>query len=198
MRDAARSAIEEPIQVYNRLRATDRPPVNIEPELIEVVLKQVETGRFVLAEAGRGNVGGRPSPTQARIEAPYLQLVMTRLWDEEQRIGSYVLRLETLNRLGGAGHIVRTHLDTALGALLPHELDVAARVFHHLVPPSGSRQALTLPDLAQYAPRRESRRGFPSWSLRYTEKQSLARAPGTWPSRSDGSRAGPYYGTCVS
>ena len=37
-----------------------------------------------------------------RVETPYLQLVMTRLWEEEQRAGSRVMRVETLDRLGGA------------------------------------------------------------------------------------------------
>ena len=53
------------------------------------------------------------------VEAPYLQLVLTRLWDEERRAGSHCLRLQTLERLGGADRIVRTHLDTALEALSP-------------------------------------------------------------------------------
>ena len=107
--------------------------------------------KYLLGEAGRGVVGVSPTPTQARIETPYLQLVMTRLWDEEMRAGSSVLWLKTLNRLGGAERIVRTHLDAAMRALPANERDVAARVFHFLVTPGGTKIAHTVPDLAEYA-----------------------------------------------
>ena len=52
-----------------------------------------------------------------RIEAPFLQLVMTRLWDEEMQANSRTLRLSTLERLGGAQEIVRTHLDGVMSRL---------------------------------------------------------------------------------
>jgi hypothetical protein len=74
-RQAARAAIEKPVEQYNRLRATDRPQVSLEPKLVEAVLKQIETGQVVLGEAGRGVGEVSPTPTEARIEAPYLQLV---------------------------------------------------------------------------------------------------------------------------
>jgi hypothetical protein len=149
-REAARAAIEKPVEQYNLLRKTN---VCVEPTLVKAVLDQVRTGQVVLSEAGRGVVRAdiKPAPAEMRIETPYLQLVMTRLWDEEMRTGSRVLRLETLDRLGGAQHIVRTHLDAALGALPPSEQDVTARVFHNLVTPSGTKIAHTVPDLAEYA-----------------------------------------------
>jgi hypothetical protein len=127
-REAARTAIEEPIQQYNRLRAADGQKVSIETKLVEAVLDQVKTGQVILGAAGRGVVKGQA--TEAQIETPYLQLVMTRLWDEEVRLGSSTLRLETLQLLGGAERIVRTHLDAAMRALPPNEQDVAAHVFH--------------------------------------------------------------------
>ncbi len=86
-----------------------------------------------------------------RSRQPYLQLVMTRLWDEEMRAGSHVLRLATLNRLGGAEQIVRTHLDATMSALSADEQDVAARVFQLLVTPSGAKIAHAVPDLADMA-----------------------------------------------
>ena len=76
---------------------------------------------------------------------------MTRLWDEEMRAGSHILRLETMDRLGGAERIVRTHLDAVMSALLPSEQDIAASVFHYLVTPSGTKIAHTIPDLIEYA-----------------------------------------------
>ena len=75
---------------------------------------------------------------------------MTRLWNEERANGSPVLRLATLERLGGANEIVQTHLDEAMRALEPEERDVAARAFRHLVTPSGTKIALTVNDLAEW------------------------------------------------
>jgi hypothetical protein len=149
-REAARAAIEKPIEQYNRLHVADGQQVSIEPGLVEAVLKQVKLGQVFPGEAGRGSVGGSPTPSEARIETPYLQLVMTRLWDEEMAAGSPFLRLETLKRLGGAKHIVGRHLEAVMSALPSNEQEAAARVFHHLVTPHGTKIAQTVPDLAEY------------------------------------------------
>ena len=148
-RKAARAAITEPIKQYNHLHAQDAEQIAIEPKLVEAVLEQVETGQVILGEAGRGVVKGQA--IDAQIETPYLQLVMTRLWDEELRAGSHILRLETMDRLGGAERIVRTHLDAVMSTLLPDEQEIAASVFHYLVTPSGTKIAHTVSDLAEYA-----------------------------------------------
>jgi WD40 repeat protein len=148
-RSAARAAIEKPIEQYNRLYAAGRQRISIEPELVEAVLDQVKTGEVVVGEAGRGVIKGQVS--EAQIETPYLQLVMNRLWEEDVSASSYTLRLKTLETLGGAQQIVRTHLDAAMSALPANEQDVAARVFHYLVTPSGTKIAHTIPDLAGYS-----------------------------------------------
>jgi tetratricopeptide (TPR) repeat protein len=148
-REAARAAIEEPIQQYNRLRAADGQQVSIEQQLVEAVLEQVEPGQITPGDAGRGIV--KSQATKSQIETPYLQLVMTRLWDEEMRHGSPILRLDTLDRLGRAKRIVETHLDEVMSTLPAEEQDIAARVFHYLVTPSGAKIAHTISDLAKYA-----------------------------------------------
>ena len=149
---AARAAIEKPIAAYNRLRAEGTEEVAIEPELVDAVLGQVRAGQLTFGQAGRGAVdgGAAPGSREDRIETPFLQLVMTRLWDEEMAEGSHTLRLRTLERLGGAERIVRTHLDHAMTALPFEQQDVAADVFHHLVTPSGTKIAHTLSDLSEY------------------------------------------------
>jgi len=91
------------------------------------------------------------SARESRIEAPYLQLVLTRLWDEENAVGSHVLRVETLDRLGGAERIVPAHLETAMAELSPAERKLSARIFHFLVTPSGTKIAHRAVDLAGYA-----------------------------------------------
>src|SRR5262249_35494196 len=126
-REAARAAIEKPIEQYNRLLANGGQPVSIESGLVETVLEQVKTGAVILGEAGRGVVGGaRPTlSADVRIETPYLQLVMTRLWKEEVDGGSRVLRLETLTRLGGAEKIVKTHLDDVMQGFSEGDREIA-------------------------------------------------------------------------
>jgi WD40 repeat protein len=147
-RTAARSAIEMPIAEYNRLRKNGGE-VSIEPELVDAILDQVKTGQVMLGTGGRGVVEGTD---ESRIETPYLQLVMTRLWHEEiEASHSPCLRLSTLERLGGAERIVRTHLDTTMSALPPDEQDAAARIFRYLVTPSGTKIAHGAGDLAEYA-----------------------------------------------
>jgi len=154
--DAARAAIKEPVGKYNDLRGPSHPSVTIEPSLVETVVSQVKTGSVLLEESGRGVVGSGARAADAaqlrdNVETPYLQLVMTRLWNEEMRTGSRVLRLETLNRLGGAQRIVQTHLDLAMRSLSESERDAAASVFHYLVTPSRSKIVHTVQDLADYA-----------------------------------------------
>lgn len=144
-REAAREAIEKPIEEFNRQNSTD---FRIEPALLDAVLDQVKTGQVFLGEAGRGLV--KSENGEARIETPYLQLVMTRLWNEEMSADSHVLRLDTLNSLGRAENIVKTHLDETMNALPPGEKDAAASVFRYLVTPSGTKIAHSIPDLAEY------------------------------------------------
>jgi len=145
-RNAAREAIVQPLERWNRTVAGPGEEVEIEPPLIEAVLEQVTAGKVTLGEDGAAALDER-----AGVEAPYLQLVLTRLWDEEHRNGSRLLRLQTLERLGGADRIVRTHLDTALAALPVSDQDLAGRTFRYLVTPSGTKIAHRISDLADYA-----------------------------------------------
>jgi WD40 repeat protein len=147
-RDAAREAVIKPIEQFNRLYAGGRRRLSIEPELVETVLNQVKTGEVVVGETGLGVV--KDQGTRTQIETPYLQLVMTRLWEEEMRKGSRALRLETLKKLGGSKKIVSTHLDATMQLLTQNEKQIAAKVFNHLVTPSGTKIAHFGGDLADY------------------------------------------------
>jgi WD40 repeat protein len=145
---AGRAAILGPIEQYNAL-AQPASRAGIEPELVEALLDETTTGRLSLGHRGRGVV--RQSGARTRVEAPYLQLVLHRLWEEELAVGSSLMRLETLERLGGANEVVRTHLERALSEFPTEDKDVAADVFSHLVTPSGTKIAHGLHDLARYA-----------------------------------------------
>jgi WD40 repeat protein len=147
-REAARSAIVGPLERHAELVAPEEQ-VEIEPALVEAVLDEVTTGSVGLGQAGQGVVEGGGG--NGRVETPYLQLVMQRLWDEERGSGSHVLRLSTFRELGGAEQIVRNHLQLALDRLDPSQQDLVAEAFDHLVTPSGTKIAHAVPDLARYA-----------------------------------------------
>ena len=144
-RQAARQAIEGPLAEYRR-RHGEAAPVEAEPALVQAVLDQVEIG------------GARPAATGpaaaargvGRVETAYLQLVLTRLWEEELAAGSRVLRLRTLERLGRVKSIIKAHLERATAGLSGAERLVAADAFRHLVTPSGAKIAFSQSDLAEY------------------------------------------------
>lgn len=150
-RNAAKSAIEKPIEHYNS-RHPDEQPVIPQPELVNAVLKQIKTGQVRLSGVGQGVIETetKQSTATTHIETPYLQMVMTRLWSEEMKKGSRQLRLETLDILGGAEQIVKEHLDASMNELSANHQAVAAKFFHYLVTPSGTKIAHKVSDLADY------------------------------------------------
>ncbi len=147
-RAAAQAAIEGPLKHYNRLVPPGRT-MSIEPGLITTLLDQVRTGHVRVAPEGTApdKFAAPASDDRGDIDTPYLQLVLTRLWDQERAAGSSSLRQSTLDDLGGAQKIVQTHLDNVMAGLSPAQVDVAAAVFLHLVTTSGTKIALTAEDL---------------------------------------------------
>lgn len=138
-------AITGPVGRWNERHPDDA--MRIEPELVREVVRQVGDGRLALPGSGQG----RPSGAAERgVEAPFLQLVMTRVWEAERGEASNVLRLETLEALGGARKIVAGYLDEQMERLTSEERDVASEVFHQLVTPSGTKVARTVQDLTAY------------------------------------------------
>jgi WD40 repeat protein len=147
-RNAGAAAIAGPLAHYNEL-VPSAERVEIEPELQAAVLDEVTVGRLELGTAGRGV--SATTGDQDRIEAPYLQLVLARLWEVELGRGSRTLRLSTLRELGGAAHIVEAHLERAMAELTPREKGAAAAMYNFLVTPSGTKIAHGVRDLAGYA-----------------------------------------------
>jgi CHASE2 domain-containing sensor protein len=145
---AAHKAIVEPVRAFNEQLSDGAPPITVEPELVDAVLKEVRRGRVTIGDDGAPAV---PATARARIETAYLQLVMTRLWNEEVASGSFCLRLETLQRLGGADTIVGAHLDDAMAILAPDQRDAAAAAFRFLVTSSGRKIALSTAELREFS-----------------------------------------------
>ncbi len=150
-RRSAREAIELPIAQYNA-EHPDAPQVGYEAELVDAVLDQLCAERFASDQSGKGTVNAnKGAGSTDDIPAPYLQLVMQRLWQEDAGHEPYRLRLATLERLRGANTIVRTHVDRALSGLPSHDRETAFDIFRHLVTPSGTKIALGPSDLADYS-----------------------------------------------
>ena len=148
-RTAGEAAIVGPVRFYNTLVGVDET-VEVEPALVDDVLDEVTAGRVELSVAGRGVAAGGGTD-EGRIEAPYLQLVLARLWEVESERGSRTLRQATLRELGGAERIVEDHLERAMAALSPREKGAAAAMYNFLVTPSGTKIAHGVHDLAGYA-----------------------------------------------
>ena len=141
--EAARKAIERPIDVYNERTGST---FAIEPALVDAVLQDVTTERQVPAADG----ARRPAAaSDARIETPFLQLVMERLW-KAARDGDGRLRLATLQELGGARAIVRRHLTDALADLDTRQQGIAAAAFRFLVTSDNAKVAQRTSDLAEW------------------------------------------------
>lgn len=147
---AAEDAIRKPLEAYNDRLEAGEAAVTIEDDLVRTIIGQVRSGSVSLApSAGAGQPQDQEDDT--RIETPFLQLVLTRLWEEESGAGSRTLRLATLQKLGGAQEIVRTHLDAVMAKLEPREQTVCAGFFDRLVTPSGTKVACRLDDLEKWA-----------------------------------------------
>ena len=129
-RDSARSAVDGPLEAYGRLVDGS---YSAEPGLVDVLLDGVAAGQ-----------------SRDFVEAPFLQLVLERLWEDEQAAGSEVLTLAAFRRLGGTEPILRNHVYGALERLPPAQQDLAARVVRQLVTPSGAKTSHTAADLAEY------------------------------------------------
>src|SRR5262249_35787104 len=103
---------------------------------------RVELGPGLLDAVLEG-VPAAGSPELEPIEAAHLQLVLERLWEEEGRRDSHVLRVATLAELGGPGGLAGDHARRALDALGEDERRLAGDLLDHLVSPTG--ESLTQP-----------------------------------------------------
>lgn len=122
-------AIVRPLQAWNEMRGlASEESYEAEGALVAALLEQ------------SGN-DGEP------IATAYLQLVLRRLWDEETKMRSRVLRKSTLDTLGGIATIVANHVGTALSRLSEGERLRAARILRKLVTPAGSRESLSVEEL---------------------------------------------------
>jgi WD40 repeat protein len=153
----ANDAIRKPLIQYNRSLPDGQKPFEVEDKLVDALLEGVTTEKGALDQTSPEQVSNRVrvALSNAGIETPFLQMVLTRLWQEEVLAGSRVLRLSTLNRLGGTANIARTHLDKQIETLSVSERTRAAQLFRYLVTPSGAKIAQEALALAAWAELKE-------------------------------------------
>ncbi|HEY6141467.1 MAG TPA: hypothetical protein VI670_27230 [Thermoanaerobaculia bacterium] len=146
----ARRAIEKPLARYNEMAAAQGAPekrMDVEPRLVDMVIDQVRIGRVNVGAQGKGRI----VVDSDRIETPFLQMVLMKVWEVERRAKSPVLRASMLERLGGAETIVRDHVESVMTSLRPAQRHASAAIFDRLVTPTGSKIAYNADDLRNFA-----------------------------------------------
>ncbi|MDZ3836299.1 MAG: hypothetical protein U0S49_02870 [Rhodospirillales bacterium] len=129
---AARAAICKPLEVFRERHGGDAGPVEIETELVGELLARAR----------------RPTDPQ-HYETPYLQLVLERLWHEERREASPVLRLASYDRLHRWEGIANSHVRHTLETCLSEEdRALCSALLDRMVTPSGMKITLPAEDLA--------------------------------------------------
>lgn len=148
--DSAREAITKPIDQYN-LDNGDQAPISIEPGLVDAVVQDLTKDIVASDQSGQGGVSTQANAEVTPIETPFLQMVLTRLWDEEAAKNSHTLRLETFKQLGRAEQIAKSHLDTTMARLSEEEQSSAAHILRYLVTPAGTKIAQETGALAEWS-----------------------------------------------
>ncbi len=145
--EAAEAAIRQPLNVYNNRVSANRQ-VTIEDELVKSLIEKSahrdENEQLLTTSNGQRQVGYEIAP-------PVLQLLLTSLWDEEQRHGSRALQSQTLERLGGAQNVVDDYFESVVENLPANQRNLAGRTFGYLVTPAGSKFTQTPANLAYFA-----------------------------------------------
>jgi WD40 repeat protein len=143
-KEAYLNTVLVPLQHYNGQPLMSERTISIESTLVEKVLDEVENA----LPSGNG-IGGLDlkKKTKYCIEAPYLQVLMTRLWIEELDRGSHLLQLKTLIELGGAGKIFREHVENQMENLREDEQAAAVEFFQYMITPAGTKIAFPVLDL---------------------------------------------------
>jgi CHASE2 domain-containing sensor protein len=151
--DAAREAVEGPLDAWNATLPDGAEPYGIEPELTEAVLAAALGSSLSLVTGG--DTPAATATARDRVEAPFLQLVLERLWRATVADGDHTLTLARLEALGGAVQIVQNHLLDALARLAPAEKGIASDCFRFLVSSGRTKMAQSPADLAEWVERPE-------------------------------------------
>ena len=149
-RASAERAILEPLIEFNR-NVPSEEKVTIENDLVTALLDKSMPDPEL--EQCVPTIGSRENASlEAGVETPVLQILLTRLWQEEMKAGSRTLRLSTFNEtLGGAESIISSYLDEKMNQLSEPDRNIAASIFRFLVTPSRTKIAQDIKALADWA-----------------------------------------------
>jgi predicted nucleic acid-binding Zn-ribbon protein len=150
--EAAREAIVLPIETWNRMLPLNAEQYYIEDALVEQIIV-ASSGGYIAGAAGD------TTPVQGaaagRIEAPFLQLLLERLWRATVADSDHELTSARLAALGGAERIVENHILEAIARLSEPEKAIASDCFRFLVSSDRTKIAQRSLDLADWTRRPE-------------------------------------------
>lgn len=135
-------AIRGPIVRYNAEFRIGQEEIKVEDDLPGALIRQLKD-----ADTGLGK-GRAFNSTVRRIELPYLQLALTRLWEESGGASASALNDDTLGKLGGVRRIVRDHVRKVMDQLALKEQALCAKLCDRLVTAIGSKVAYPTEGLA--------------------------------------------------
>ena len=144
-----REAIVGPITRYNEEYRDKAAAIVVEDGLVTTLIHQLKDADTEFNKARRLIHGA-----ERRVELPYLQLALRKLWIAEGSAHAIALREATLvGRLGGVRRIVRDHVNGVMDQLTMREQALCAKMFDRLVTSIGGKiayptAALATPDIA--------------------------------------------------
>ncbi len=166
-RAATEIAIRKPLEKYNEEFGTN---FTIEDELVETLLNDLQVDKIKFETQGQAAVNQIDCAPEKvgednnyRVETPYLQLVMKRLWENPLTQETQKLMLSTLigtepNQLGGVQNIVETHLDKVMEQFTEDEKQLATKFIHFTVTRGGTKIPSDVNDLADWAELTENKK----------------------------------------
>jgi formylglycine-generating enzyme required for sulfatase activity len=134
-------AIRGPIDRYNETYRDEVRGIRIEDALVATLIRQLKQSEN---ETSKGRVS---TGEERRVELPYLQLALTKLWAAKGDVP--VMRESMLiDQLGGVDRIVRDHVNSVMASLSPDEQALCAKMFDRLVTALGGKVAYPTAGLA--------------------------------------------------
>ena len=111
-----------------------------EKAALEAILRPLEGGEVTLERPLAEEVCRQILDPSGRVPAPFLQLVMSRWWEEDHAKGE--LTAQTLHeRLGGFDKLLKNHIETTMGTLNRTECRISVSLFRAMAT-EGGRKAM--------------------------------------------------------
>jgi len=141
--DATSEAIIKPVEKYNSIYRENQQSIKVQEDFVTrllVELKQIEIGT---------SMGGIGDVEQRKVELPYLQLALEKIWETTIDGNTHELNKEIFKERS-VRRIVIDHLTQEMSEFDEEEQDLCARMFDRMVTPTGAKIALCARDLAEY------------------------------------------------